>query len=56
MGAEENDIEEEVREMRASRIKLALEEMSVPTTGVFEVSVRWRTKVAAKVAAARIVC
>ncbi|CAN0273458.1 unnamed protein product, partial [Ectocarpus sp. 6 AP-2014] len=36
MGAEENEIEGEVREMRASKIKLALEEMSVPTTGVFE--------------------
>ncbi|CAM9476868.1 unnamed protein product, partial [Ectocarpus sp. 12 AP-2014] len=36
MGAGEDDIEEEVREMRASKIKLALEEMSVPTTGVFE--------------------
>lgn len=48
MGAEESEIEEEVRVMRASKIKLALEEMSVPTKGVFEVRVDGEQKLAAE--------
>ncbi|CAM9975197.1 unnamed protein product [Pylaiella littoralis] len=36
MGKEEEAIEEEVRTMRASKIKQALEEMSVETKGVYE--------------------
>lgn len=37
MGAAEDAIEEEVRAMRASKIKQTLEEMSVATQGVYEV-------------------
>lgn len=37
MGAAEDEIEAEVMAMRASKIKQALEEMSVATKGVYEV-------------------
>lgn len=39
MGSEQDAIEEEVRAMRASKIKKTLGEMSIATEGVYEV--RW---------------